>query len=280
MLTILMGQRFTVMLTTPKTARPVRANQGLRFRYQRQMLALIDEMGASILYWLTAQYRDNPPLMAQDASPSREMRKRFQELAKRWQSRFEKAAPKIAKAYLEGSFKATDSAMRMALKDVGFAVKFQMSPAMKDAFNASLDENVGLIRSIPQQYLQQVEGIISRAYASGHGLDVMVKQLKRLYPKAANRAVIIARDQSNKANAVAEKARRLELGIEEAFWIHSHGGKTPRPEHVKAGREKRRYKIAEGCPIPNERGELEYIMPGEKINCRCVSRAILPGLTQ
>jgi uncharacterized protein with gpF-like domain len=244
------------------------------------MLALIDEMGASIIYWLTAQYRDSPPALAQDATPSREMQKRFQDVAKRWQYKFDKAAPKIAKAYLDGSFKAVDSAMRMALKDVGFAVKFQMTPAMRDALNASLDENVGLIRSIPAQYLQQVEGVISRAYANGHGLDAMVKQLKLLYPKAANRAAIIARDQSNKATAVMARTRQLDLGIEDAIWLHSHGGKTPRPEHVKAGREKRRYKIAVGCPIPNEKGELEYIQPGEKINCRCVSRPVLPGLTQ
>lgn len=242
------------------------------------MLALIDEMRASIEYWLTAQYRDSPPLMAQDASPSKEMQRRFQKVADRWRARFDKAAPKIAKAYLDGTFKAADSSMRIALKDAGFAVKFQMTPGMKDALSASLNENVGLIRSIPQQYLQQVEGVISRAYANGQGLDVMVKRLKRLYPKAANRAAIIARDQSNKATAVMVRARQMDLGIEDAIWKHSHGGKTPRPQHVKA--DGRRYKIAEGCPIPNEKGELEYIQPGEKINCRCVSRPVLPGLTQ
>lgn len=245
-------------------------------RYQRAMLALIEEMDASILYWLTAQYRDNPPALAQDALPSREMKKKFQELAKRWNRKFEKAAPKIAEAYLDGAFKATNSAMRMALKDAGIAVKMQISPAMKDALNASLDENVGLIRSIPQRYLQQVEGVISRAYANGRGLDSMVRSLKKLYPKAKTRAVLIARDQSNKATAVMVRARQMDLGITEAIWIHSHGGKTPRPEHLKANG--RRYKIAEGCPIKNEHGELEYIQPGEKINCRCVSRPILPSV--
>lgn len=266
------------MVEPVKTLRPVRANQGLRFRYQRQMLALIDSMSDSIKYWLTAQYRDAPPLLAQDASPSKEMLKRFKELAKRWSKRFEEASPKIAEAYLKGAFKATDSAMRMALKDAGFAVKFQMTPAMRDAFNASLAENVGLIKSIPTEYLQQVEGVVARAYASGRDLQAMVTQIRKLYPKAANRAVLIARDQSNKANAVVSRARQLELGIQEAEWLHSSGGKTPRPEHVKAGRERRRYNIAKGCPIPNEKGVVEYIMPGELINCRCVSRPVLSSL--
>ena len=260
---------------------PVRPNVGVKLRYRAQMLSLIEEMNESILYWLTAQYRDAPPLLAQDARPypSKEIQKRFKELAARWSKRFNKAARKIAEAYLKGSFKATDSAMRAALKKAGISVKFQMTPAMKDAFNASLSENVGLIKSIPDQYLLQVEGIVSRSYAAGRDLETMVKNLKSLYPKAQNRAILIARDQSNKANAVVERARRLELGIVEAEWMHSGGGKHPRPEHVKAGKEHRRFKVAEGCPIKNEKGELEFILPGEKINCRCVSRPVIPGLT-
>jgi uncharacterized protein with gpF-like domain len=97
----------------------------------------------------------------------------------------------------------------------------------------------------------------------------MVKALKALYPKAANRAVLIARDQSNKANGVVIRARRLELGISEAIWMHSHAGKVPRPDHVAANG--RRFKVAEGCLISGE-----YIQPGELINCRCTSRAVLP----
>lgn len=256
--------------------RAVHANQGLRQRYQSQMLALIDEMNASILYWLQAQYRDTPPALAMDATPSKKMIAKFRALAKKWTKRFEEAAPKIAEAYLKGSFQATNSAMRMALKDAGISVKFKMSRPMRDALNASLEENVGLIKSIPQRYLGQVEGIVTRSYATGRDLETMVKALHKLYPKAAGSAELIARDQSNKLNSVVENARRLEIGITQAKWMHSGGGKHPRKEHVKA--TGRIYNIREGCPIKNEKGELEYIQPGQKINCRCVSRSIIPGL--
>ena len=80
---------------------------------------------------------------------------------------------------------------------------------------------------------------------------------------------LIARDQSNKANAVVSRARQLELGITDAIWMHSHAGKNPRKDHVAANGK--RYKIAEGCLISGE-----YIQPGEEINCRCTSRPILP----
>jgi SPP1 gp7 family putative phage head morphogenesis protein len=254
-----------------RLARPVRANLGLRFLYQRSMLALIEEMSAHIEGWAAAQYVETPPLVAADALPSVEIRKRFQEIAKRWLRRFDRQAPKIAEAYLEGQFKATDSAMRAALREAGISVRMEITPAMRDALAASLSENVALIKTIPQKYLQQVEGVILRAYANGQNLKQMIARIQKIYPKTRERAVLIARDQSNKANAVVVRARQMELGITEALWIHSHGGKVPRPDHLAANG--RRYKIADGCLISGE-----YIQPGEKINCRCVSRSVLPDL--
>lgn len=272
-------RRRLFMVTKSPTLPPIRANVGVQLRYRRQLFALVDEMNASVLYWIQAQYNKTPPALAMDARPpSKAMQKTFNELAKKWRKRFDDAAPKIADAYVRGSFKATDSAMRVALQRAGMSVKFKMNAAMRDAFNATLNENIGLIRSIPEQYLQQVEGIFTRSYSAGRDLGSMVKDLKTLYPKAARRVHFIALDQSNKANSTVENARRIQIGISEAEWMHSGGGKHPRPEHVKAGRERRRYNIREGCPIKNEKGVVEYIQPGYKPGCRCVSRSVLPAV--
>jgi SPP1 gp7 family putative phage head morphogenesis protein len=206
---------------------------------------------------------------AQDAAPSAKIKKILDDLAKRWIDRFDEYAPKIAEAYLQGMFKSTDSAFRQALKDSGWTVEFKMTPAVRDAFNASVAENVSLIRSSPEKYLQQAEGIVMRSYSTGRDLETMVKELKTLYPISSRRAELIARDQSNKANAVVNRARQMELGITEAIWMHSHAGKNPRQDHVAANGK--RYKIAEGCKISGE-----FIQPGEEINCRCTCRAVLP----
>jgi SPP1 gp7 family putative phage head morphogenesis protein len=255
------------MLSATKTARAVHANRGLEALYRRLMLSLIDEMHVSVIHEVTAAYRC--PEMATDANPVKAMRRLLSSLGKRWIKRFDDAAPKIAEAYLKRSFKATDSAMRMALRDAGWTVKFEMTPAVRQAYEASLAENVGLIRSIPQQYLQQVQGIVMRSYTRGRDLQAMVSDLNRLYPKAADRASLISLDQSNKANAVVTQARQLELGVVEAIWMHSHAGKTPRPDHLAA--DGRRYKVAEGCLISGR-----YVFPGEEINCRCTGRSVLP----
>lgn len=252
-------------------ARPVHANRGTEARYRRRMLALIEEMHTSVMHWIAATYRKAPPVIALDARPVKTMQKQLADLAKQWIRRFDESAPKIAEAYLKGSFKHTDSAMRAALKDAGWAIKFEMSPTVREAFEASLAENVGLIKSIPEQYLQQVQGAVMRSYARGRDLETLVKSLKRIYPVTQRRAVLITRDQSNKANSVVTRARQLELGIIEAVWMHSHGGKEPRPTHVAMSGN--RYKVAEGMYDPAVK---RNIFPGELINCRCTARSVLP----
>lgn len=256
-----------------KTAKAVFPNKGLEIKYRKAMQQLIAEMQGSIEYWIKAAYRDEPPrmasLVAADADPSKKMQKRLNILSSRWVEKFEAAAPSIAEKYLRGQFKASDSAVSAALKEAGWSVEFTMTPVVRDAFEASLFENVSLIKSIPEQYFKQVEGVVMRSYTAGRDLETMVKELRDLYPKAKDRAELIARDQSNKANAVVNRARQMELGLTKAIWMHSHAGKHPRPSHVAAnGKE---YEIAKGCLIDNE-----YIQPGELIGCRCASRPVLP----
>jgi len=252
-----------------KTLRPVHANAGVEVAYRKKLKGLIDTLSNSVEYWLKAAYRKNPPKLATDASPVETIQLELKDLGDRWVKRFEDMAPDIAEAFVRSQFDASDNSFKQALKDGGWIVPFKMTERVRTAFQASLAENVGLIKSIPVQYLQQVEGIVMRSYSNGRDLQTMVAEIKELYPAAANRAVLIARDQSNKANAVVNRARQLDSGITRAKWMHSHGGKEPRKDHLAAdGKE---YDIAKGCLISGE-----YIQPGQLINCRCTSRPILP----
>lgn len=252
-------------------ASPVHANAGTEARYRRALLAAIAEMVKEVLSAMTDEREDNPPLLAADASPAIQMRNRFQIISGQWKKRFAEMADKVAAEFLRQSFRGTDNAMRAALKSAGWTVEFQMTPAVRDAFEASLAENVGLIKSIPEKYLNQVEGIVMRNYAAGRDLHNMVKEIKALYPKVKDRAALIARDQSNKANATVVRARQIQLGVKEAVWMHSHAGRAPRPTHVAMNGKK--YNIEEGM---YDSAVKKFIFPGEEVNCRCTSRSILP----
>lgn len=257
------------MAEKPKTVSAIHANRGVEVKYRKALEGLIKEMSNSAEYWLTAQYRQAPPMMAEDALPAAEMASRVKEVSRRWIAKFNAMADDIAKRFTAGSIKATDSSFQNALKDAGWAVDFKMTRAMQDVAKAAVVENVALIRSIPQQYFTDVEGIVMRGYSRGRDLREITTELQSRYGITQRRAVLIARDQSNKLNAVTTQARRQEIGITEAIWQHSHGGKEPRKSHVAA--DGRKFEIAKGCLIDGK-----HILPGEEINCRCVSKSVLP----
>lgn len=258
-----------------KTARAVHPNKGVEAAYRRALDNLIAEMANSYEYWLSAAYKAHPPRMetaiAQDALPSLELSRKIRDLGKRWIKKFDDMAVKIATNFTNSGRKATDSAFKSALKDAGWSVEFQITPVMRDAMNATIQENVSLIKSVASQYHTEVEGLVMRSFTAGRDLKTLSDELQSRYGVTKRRAALISRDQNNRLTATVTQARRIELGLFEAIWIHSGGGKTPRPSHVKAGKDKLKFDTREGALIDGER-----ILPGQKINCRCSSKTILP----
>lgn len=256
-----------------KYLRAIRTNAGIEARYRSDLDKLIAEMNNSVRYWVEADYKAHPPAIevAMDALPSQELYKRMQELSKRWIGRFDDMAQKIAERFVQSGKKATDASMMAAFKQAGWTVKFKPTRMMQDAVNATIHENVALIKSIAQHHLLEVEGIVMRGYTKGYDLKSISDELQARYGVTRRRAVLISRDQSNKLRATTEQARRVELGLYEAEWVHSSAGKEPRPSHVKAGKDKARFDIRKGLELDGE-----YLLPGQAINCRCTSRTILP----
>lgn len=252
--------------------KPIRPNLGNEAEYYGRLLALIKAMDKSVAYWVSAEYRAKPPAMAMDATPADALRAVMTKLARRWIRQFDEVAQKMAERFATNAAGASDRGFMTELKRAGFAIPFKPSPDMRDALASVVNENVALIKSIPAKHLSDVEGSLMRSVQAGRDLKGMQDDLLSKYDITKKRAAFIARDQNNKATAVMTKARRLSLGITEAIWVHSGGGVHPRQSHLKAGAEKLRYDIAKGAYIDGE-----YIMPGELPNCRCTSRAVIPG---
>lgn len=264
-----MAKRDTVL-------RPVHPNLGIAAAYRRRLQALIQEMAASFEHWIAAQYRKTPPRIAQDATPSAELRSELRRLGIQWQRRFDAMAPKLARWFAQAASQRSDAALRKILADGGIAVKWKMTPAQRDVLGATVEESISLIKSIPEQYHRQVEGLVMRSVQTGRDLQQLTKDLHKRYDITRKRAILIARDQNNKATASLTRARQLEVGIEQAVWLHSHGGKEPRPTHLR--NSGKRYNVAEGWYDPDPRVR-RRIFPGELINCRCVSKAVVKGFS-
>lgn len=259
---------------------PVRPNAGIHLAYKKKLDRLVDEMHASLVYWLTAQWNANPPnTLAQDSakigsypggSPSAALRRAMRNLSRRWQRRFDKGAEEMATYFADKSIGASDVQLKAILKKAGFSVEFKMTAAAQDAYNAVVGENIALIKSIASKHLSEVEGLVMRSVQHGRDLGTLTTELEARYGVTKRRAALIARDQSNKATAVINVVRQKSLGITQAKWMHSGAGKEPRPSHVAANGKL--FDIDKGLYLDGE-----WLLPGQAINCRCVSRSVIPA---
>lgn len=258
----------------PIVLKPVRPNAGLAALYRRKIMRLVDEMQASLTRWLIAAYRaDTPATVAMDAPPpppedpetsAEALKARMDELTKHWTNAFDDLAPKVAEWFATEASERVRDNFKRTLSDAGFTVSFKMTDGERDAIQATMEQQVGLIKSIGRQHLAEVQQLVMRSVASGRDLGSLSKALRERYGVTKRRAALIATHQNNMATANLERERRLALGIEQAQWVHSGGGKHPRPSHAKAGREGVVFDVAKGWLDPDEG---RRIQPGELINC-------------
>lgn len=251
-------------------------NRGTQAWYQAELDAVVNAAHSDLIRALTAVYALTPsPAIgyATDAPTDRigAIERALAKWATKWTGRFDKMSLDLASRFTLKAFRATEFSMAAAFKRAGFTVEFKPTRASIQAYKAVAAENVGLIKSIPTEYLTDVQSKVWQSVQAGADMSTLSRGLAETYNISTRRAALIARDQNNKAKAVIENTRRQQLGIKQAIWQHSHAGKVPRPAHVSMNGKT--YELDKGM---YDRVEKKYVWPGQLINCRCTSRAILP----
>lgn len=257
----------------PGTLDAVRPSAATEALYRKRLQAMIDEMHASLLWWIGATYKAKPPEMAQDKSPAATLTEAMGKLRIRWERKFDEAAPRLGKWFALSVAQRSDKALETILREAGLSVRFHLSREANDVLQATTAENVSLIKSIAQQHLTQVEGLVMRSVTAGRDVGGLAKELEARYQITRRRAELISRTENNKATAMFQRVRQQSVGITHAVWVHSRGSTHKRPSHVKAGEDKVVFEVAKGWFDPDEGA---YIWPGTLINCKCFSRPVLP----
>jgi uncharacterized protein with gpF-like domain len=257
----------------PRALSPITPNAGIAAAYRARLDQLITEMHASILRAISAAYRANPPVMAQDEAPITALRAAMRKLARRWGKNFDDLAPKLATHFAKDASERVDRRLRAMLREAGMTVKFAMTAAQRDAYQAVIAENVGLIKSIAERHLTSVETLVMKSVQTGRDLGSLTKALHEGYGVTKRRAALIARSQNNSATAVLVRTRQLEVGITTAKWRHSAGGHNKRPTHVAFSGST--YKIADGVVLDPKEG---VAWPGSLVGCKCVSIPVIDAL--
>lgn len=263
----------------PLTARGAVPSSAIKAQYQKALLGMVEEMRDSVVYWLGVRYaaRENE-IVAADASPTAELEKELDALFRQWEKRFAVFADARARWFARRANNSTTMQLAGALKEAGLTVKFANSRRVSGILRAVVAENASLIKSIPQQYLSEVEGIVMRGVQNGRDMAFVTDELQARYKVTRNRAVTIARDQVNKATEAVSTARCQDIGITHGIWMHRSGSRHPRSTHAGVMNGKR-FLLSEGLYDP---AVGRKVKTGELVSCRCTYQldlsTISPGV--
>ena len=204
-----------------------------------------------------------------DASLASQARILTNALARRFQAFFDKLAPGLADSFISEVTKASAAGLHSSLKEMSGGISLKTSVidgTIKEMTKASVAENVGLIKSIPREYFQRIQGAVMRGITAGNGAAEVLETVKKSGAITDRRAELIARDQTSKATTHLNSARMKSLGVQKFEWLHSGGGREPRPLHrnVLDGQV---FSLDDPPVIDENTGERG--LPGQLINCRC-----------
>lgn len=271
------------MVMRPKTGRPTLPNAGVEAAYRRKLDALLDRMSKEVSAEILAAYAENQNESAQPLSQDAVMPPGGGELwvsqiidglLEKWVNIFDQESQSLASWFTNQVASHSRRGANNALKEAGLTIKLTMSPQTQRIIENAIDENVGLIKSIPSKYLDDVRGMVDESVKKGRDLGGLTKGLEEKYGISRRRAVVISRDQSNKATEALTVSRYKEVGITEAIWVHRSGSKEPRKSHLKMNGKKFKLDGPDKGLYDEDVGR--NVMPGELINCRCTCRPVIP----
>lgn len=252
------------------TGKPLNPPDVVEAKFRNALEALVDRMNRETRRELERLYRTpEGRAIAMDASFSSMAAKLVRDLTKRFTALFVDKAGGLANAWANGISRQAAVGLGQSLKEVsgGVALKTDVVSGMvADVTRASIKQNVALIKSIPAKYFLEIEGEVMRSIQSGRGMADLQPALESRYGISKRRAALIARDQTSKATTAINRARMQGLGVKKFKWLHSGGGKEPRPLHKDTLNGK--VFSMDDPPVIDERtGEKGF--PGQLINCRC-----------
>jgi len=135
---------------------------------------------------------------------------------------------------------------------------------LEDILVATTRENVGLIKSIPDEYFKKIETLVFTGTTQGNTAGSMIKEIQRIGKVTAKRAKLIARDQSSKLNSALSQQRQQNLGVTEYVW------RTAGDERVRDNHRSKNGRTFRWDSPPKDTGH-----PGQDIQCRCVAQPII-----
>jgi len=216
-----------------------------------------------------------------DASIASAAKKLMNKLTDKFDKLFAYKSVELATAMVNNSNKTSKTSLHTSFKQLsgGLSLKTGVVPqGMEEITKSLINDNVNLIKSLPQQYLNDVSGAVMRSITTGNGLADLVPELTKYSGISKRRARNIALDQTRKAYNFINRQRMQAIGVKQFEWLHSGGGQHPRQSHIALSGNIFSFddlpvinqeQVSKGYEAP-QRG-----IPGQAINCRCTMNPVI-----
>lgn len=256
-----------------KKALPVHPDRTAASQFNIELQKIVREIQKDINSFIFPAVQSLEPQYIGDAWPD-DMTAIFTRLKRKWRSiEFEGAATTIARLFIRTLNTQNKKRFIKSVKNIGVVGIdiFGDSPKLQDILSASIADNVRLITSIPEQYLNQVQTIVMANMRAGLRPSAMVPKLQKQFKITKNRAKLIARDQTSKANGELSKQRQEDTGFKYFKWETSRDIRV-RDDHKHFAEQD--IGFGKGVylwsnPPKDDKGET--VIPGSPINCRCIA---------
>lgn len=186
----------------------------------------------------------------------------------RWRSEPVNAgARRIAEEFVRSALKRSERDMK---RSAGIDI-FSGSEKMRDYLKASVQQNVQLIQSIPQKYLEEVETLVMANMRAGMRPGYIERALQEQFGVTSRRAKFIARDQTGKIQGELAEKQQKDAGFEYFQWLDSHDQRV-RHRHREIANKVTAYGpgVYKWSNLPLS-SDGTPIKPGQDYNCRCVA---------
>jgi len=214
--------------------------------------------------------------IAMDQSASSQMKIMLNVLTRKFNRLFESKANSIAEKFFGNVFTSSSNTLNSSLKQLtgGLSLKTGIiTDTTRTIGTKIIEDNVKLIKSIPEKYYADIEKSVMKSLTGGGGIQTIISELEKHEGITERRAKNIALDQTIKAHNQINSAEMDRLGFDQFEWLHSHASLQPRPSHLKMNGHIFSFtnlrQEQEKFGVPEEDQGLPGVPPG----CKC---SILP----
>lgn len=182
-------------------------------------------------------------------------------------------AKNVARKMVESADTADRQTWRKAARTLGKSIERELQEGDISArYNELMEEQVTLITSLPIDAAEKVHQMVTKGIAEGQRPEKIYDDVNRLGEITRNRARLIARTETSRAQANLTQARAEAIGSPGYIW-RTVGDSAVRSDHDELNGK---FFTWDDPPVADKRtGERAH--PGTIYNCRCTADVQLPA---